>query len=351
MTEIGLQCLTTHLIENKKEILTALGKQDAACREEFSGILIDLLQSVSGNSIHYAGLSRAPLCAQPLMMLPGTEYSRYGIPLDYQPSRAFRPRYGYTHGKIEELAQWFASYNGSYVEFVHYMASLDVRHIPISLVPGMSLAPAWTGGAICAFDALALYAMILKNQPGTYLEIGSGMTTCFARQAVDDARLATKIVSIDPQPRREIDAICDKVIREGLETCDLSIFNLLEAGDILFFDGSHRSFMNSDVTVFFLDVLPRIKPGVIVHLHDIMLPWDYPEFFKYWYWNEQYLLAVYLMMGRGQLIPLLPTSWVCRGMDLNTMMPDFVDLGTEEANASWRGGGSMWFTKAPYLQG
>lgn len=172
------------------------------------------------------------------------------------------------------------------------------------------------------------------------------MTTCFAHQAIKDGRLDTRVISIDPEPRGDIDAICDEVIREGLETCDLATFDRLEAGDILFFDGSHRTFMNSDVTVFFIDVLPRIKPGVIVHIHDVTLPWDYPESFKHWYWNEQYMLAVYLMMGRDQLIPLFPTAWVCRGMTMaNEDFPRHADLGSAAANHSWQDGGSMWFTK------
>lgn len=281
-----------------------------------------------------------------LEILPGTEYSRYAIPVDYQPSRAFAPRYGYSHGKIEALEQWFSAHNSEYLEFLNYMRALNVSHIPVSLTAGAPLTTAWVGGAICAFDTLALYAMVKKHSPKTYLEIGSGMTTCFARQAIKDAGLKTRIVSIDPQPRGEIDSICDEVIRDGLETCDLSAFDRLEAGDILFFDGSHRSFMNSDVTVFFIDVLPRIKPGVIVHVHDILLPWDYPDSFKYWYWNEQYLLAVYLMCSKDTLTPLLPTTWICRSECFQSeISKPFVDLGSTDENMSWGGGGSMWFTK------
>lgn len=281
-----------------------------------------------------------------LEILPGCEYSRYAIPLDYQPSRAFEPRYGYSHRKIEPLVEWFSGYDREYFLFLNYMRALNVTHIPISLAPGAPLATAWVGGAICAFDSLALYAMVTKYSPKVYLEIGSGMTTCFARKAIEDAGLNTKLISIDPQPRGEIDSICDEVIRDGLETCDLSAFDQLEAGDILFFDGSHRSFMNSDVTVFFIDVLPRIKPGVIVHVHDILLPWDYPDSFKYWYWNEQYLLAVYLMCSKDKLTPLLPTTWICRSECFQSeLRKPFVDLGSEDANMSWGGGGSMWFTK------
>ena len=281
-----------------------------------------------------------------LEILPGTPYSRYAIPLEYPPSRSFAARWGYSHGRIETLAQWFAAHNDDYREFLEFLRRLDLSHIPYSLSPSEPLAPAWVGGAITAFDCLALYGMVRKHSPKLYLEIGSGMTTCFARQAITDGQLRTKIVSIDPEPRREVDAICDHVVREGLETCDVSLFDQLEEGDILFLDGSHRSFMNSDVTVFFIDVLPRIKAGVIVHVHDILLPWDYPDSFKTWYWNEQYMLAVYMMASRATLYPLLPTSWIARSPDFSEFFQHpVVDLGSSEANKSWRNGGSMWFRK------
>ena len=128
-------------------------------------------------------------------------------------------------------------------------------------------------------DLLTLYTFVRKYRPATYIEIGSGVTTCFTHLARQHGQLATRIVSIDPEPRLQIDAICDDVIRSGLESCDISIFETLAPNDIVFVDGSHRSFMNSDVTVFFIDVLPLLRPGVLVHLHDISLPWDYHEFF------------------------------------------------------------------------
>jgi len=282
-----------------------------------------------------------------LEILPGTPYSRYAIPVEYPPSRAFRPRWDYPDRPIEPLAQWFAAHNEDYRKFLGFLHQLDLSHIPISLsLPQQPLTPAWVGGPITAFDCLALYGTVHKYSPKLYLEIGSGMTTCFARRAIEDRRLSTKVVSIDPEPRREVDAICDQVIREGLETCDLSLFDQLEDGDILFFDGSHRSFMNSDVTVFFIDVLPRIKPGVIVHVHDVLLPWDYPDSFKTWYWNEQYMLAVYMMASKATLYPLLPTSWIARSPEFSEFFKHpVVDLGSDEANQSWKHGGSMWFKK------
>lgn len=90
-----------------------------------------------------------------LEVLPGTEYSQVATSLDYPPSRAFAPRYGYTHGTIEPLVQWFGEYNAQYREFLSFMRSLKVGLIPVTLSAGAPLAPAWVGGVICAFDSLA----------------------------------------------------------------------------------------------------------------------------------------------------------------------------------------------------
>jgi hypothetical protein len=98
--------------------------------------------------------------------------------------------------------------------------------------------------------------------------------------------------------------------------------------------------MNSDVTVFFIDILPRLKPGVIVHVHDINLPWDYDAYFMNWYWNEAYMLAVYLMGRKSSIRPLLPTAFICRDPRFeNEFSEPILDLG--DYKASWRGGGAM----------
>jgi hypothetical protein len=158
--------------------------------------------------------------------------------------------------------------------------------------------------------------MLLIKRPEKYFEIGSGNSTKFARHTIASARLETKLLSLDPEPRASIDTLCDSLIRRRLEDCDLSVFDDLNAGDIVFFDGSHRAFTNSDVTVFFLDVMPRLKRGVIVHIHDIMLPWDYlPEWKKRLY-SEQYLLAAMLVCPQPLFRVLLPNFFVSKDEEL-----------------------------------
>ena len=236
-------------------------------------------------------LKRGLQAAKPtLEVLPGTPYSRYALPLDYQPSRDYSPRWGASRPPIRQLEDWFRAHAAQYHALIHdiRVSAHAMRDIPVEYDQARLPSPAWHGAPYAPFDAATLYTIIRTFRPATYLEIGSGITTCFAYRAIRDTGLPTEIVSIDPEPRASIDAICNSVIRNGLESCDPDIFLELKANDIVLFDGSHRSFMNSDVTVFFIDILPRLRPGVIVHIHDITLPYDYPDMFRNWYWNEQY---------------------------------------------------------------
>ena len=101
--------------------------------------------------------------------------------------------------------------------------------------------------------------------------------------------------------------------------------------------------MNSDVTVFFIDILPRLRKGVLIHLHDIDIPYDYPPIFTNWYWSEQYMLAVAFLNGTDKNNPLVPTRYIATESVFSEEIDNpFIDLGEE--NPTWRDGGSMWFT-------
>lgn len=176
--------------------------------------------------------------------------------------------------------------------------------------------PHWNNYWFSSLDAAALMGLLLSRKPKRYIEIGSGHSTMFARYAIQQGSLDTKIISIDPMPRADIDDLSDVVIRSNLESCDLSIFNSLEDGDIVFYDGSHRVFTNSDTTVFFLDVLPSLPSGVIVHLHDIFLPADYPAAWNARLYSEQYMLAAMLLSDEPPFDVMLPNYYVMSRSEL-----------------------------------
>ncbi len=135
------------------------------------------------------------------------------------------------------------------------------------------------------------------TDPVEFIEIGSGFSTRFARRAIRDHALPTRILSIDPEPRAEIDSICDDVVRCPLEDVPPTTFASVTAEDFIFIDGSHRAFQGSDTTVFFTEILPTLPPGTLVGVHDIFLPADYPVAWLDLYLSEQYLLACWLLGG------------------------------------------------------
>jgi hypothetical protein len=199
---------------------------------------------------------------------------------------------------------------GLFVSDLERSASL-LHSVPFHADGGDALKPCWDNYWFTALDAAALMVLITQRRPNRFIEIGSGYSTKFANHAIQQAGLGTEIISIDPHPRDEIDRLCKRVVRSSLEKCDLTVFDQLEAGDMLFFDGSHRLFSNSDVLVFFLEVLPKIKPGVIVQVHDIFLPFDYPDAWNRRLYNEQYLLAGIILYGTERFRIIAPISYIC----------------------------------------
>src|SRR5262249_38681185 len=133
------------------------------------------------------------------------------------------------------------------------------------------------------------------------------------------------------RPRTEIDALCDQVIRRSLEDCDLAMFDALTPGDVLFFDGSHRVFTNSDVTVFFFEVLPRLNPGVLVHVHDIFWPWDYPPHWNERLYAEQYLLGAMLLCDKWPFRVVLPNMYICLDAELGSHVRKVLQFKGENA--------------------
>ncbi len=166
------------------------------------------------------------------------------------------------------------------------------------------------GGHFSGADALVHYALVADLKPKRIIEIGSGGSTHIARKSIIDAGLTTTVTCIDPAPRADITAVADRIELKSVLEADPAIFKDLAAGDILFIDGSHYAFNGSDVVYLFLEIIPSLPPGVIVHIHDIMLPHEYVEEFSARHYNEQYVLAP-LLLG-GLIEPLLPVYWAHR---------------------------------------
>ena len=148
-----------------------------------------------------------------------------------------------------------------------------------------------------AGDAEIYYQTIRYFKPKKIIEIGSGHSSLLAKQAIKNNKkidnVTTKLTCIEPYENRWLEENDIHVIREKVEEIDIKIFSDLNKNDILFIDSSHVIKPQGDIIKIFLEILPKLKPGVIVHIHDIFSPRDYPENWlkvENRFFNEQYLL-------------------------------------------------------------
>lgn len=204
--------------------------------------------------------------------------------------------------------------------------------------------PAWLNAWFPPLDAIALFGLLSLKKPNIYLEIGSGHSTLFAAKAKQLNSPTTQIISIDPQPRVAIDNLCDRVIRCSLEECDMSIFDELSANDFVFFDGSHRILPNSDNTVLFLEVIPRLKSQVYIHLHDIFWPFDYPDRWVGRMYSEQYMLGLLLLYAQEQFEIILPNAYISYQTDLPKLFHELNQILPRSQSLNIHGG-SFWLRK------
>lgn len=259
------------------------------------------------------GVTAPPLADQVFC----TELARHDFKVVDYDYRA-EVRYGAGRPAHPELAALIGANRDNYAKFLSELSDLNAYFAEVPTGGTYeTLSPFWLNAWFSPLDAMALTGLLRAYDPARFVEIGSGVSTKYARRAVQTFGLRTRLTSIDPQPRNQVDTLCDEVIRQPLEHCDVSLFEALEPGDFVFLDSSHRSFQGSDVTVFFLEILPRLNPGVIVHIHDIYLPEDYISGHVHRLWNEQYLLATALLFGPDRFEILFPSWYVGRDPSLS----------------------------------
>jgi len=242
------------------------------------------------------------------------------VDLGYPPTAENRPRWGYGRASHERLRTVLSRHDNTYREHLETIAGYRDELLALDVHHAGGLEPCWINSWLLGLDTASLYGLIRSWAPARYVEVGSGFSTMVVARAKGDGALSTTITSIDPSPRAGIDELCDEVVRRPLETVDLSVFADLRAGDVVFYDGSHRVFTNSDTTVFYLEVLPELAPGVLVGIHDILWPDDYvPEWADYWF-SEQYVLGAYLLAETPWLAPLLACNYVSSHPDLSRLL-------------------------------
>lgn len=196
-------------------------------------------------------------------------------------------------------------------------------------------------------DAQLWYGLLATRRPRRVVEIGSGWSTALLLDACDDESLDTQVTAVEPYPER-----LRAVLRPGderrvtllerrVQELHSSELADIDAGDVLFIDSTHVAKVGSDVVQLVFEVLPRLRPGVLVHIHDIAYPFEYPQ---EWVeegraWNEAYLVRAFLVDNPRWRVALWPSLLWLREADRmrSTLHPDtLVD------------GGSLWLeTVAP----
>ncbi len=158
-------------------------------------------------------------------------------------------------------------------------------------------------GAFMAVDADMYYGLIRYARPSRIIEVGCGLSTLLASDAVRknrDEGADIEYLCIEPYPSarlRDGTSEVDRFLEVKVQQVNLKEFTTLDENDILFIDTTHVLKAGGDVQFLYCEILPRLAPGVLVHVHDISLPRHYPKVYfeeSYYFWNEQYLLQAFL---------------------------------------------------------
>jgi hypothetical protein len=146
-------------------------------------------------------------------------------------------------------------------------------------------------------DSAALYAIVRHHRPQKVVEIGSGHSTRMTVAAIE-RNGGGELITIEPYPER---MSAPPTYALEVQQVPLALFESLDANDVLFIDSSHVLQPGGDVQYEYLEILPRLKPGVLIHVHDVFLPDEYPREWltdRHRFWNEQYVLQAFLAFNQ-----------------------------------------------------
>ncbi|HEU0274440.1 MAG TPA: class I SAM-dependent methyltransferase [Candidatus Udaeobacter sp.] len=205
-------------------------------------------------------------------------------------------------------------------------------------------------------DALVAYCMVRKFQPRLMIEIGSGMSSLLLTEAAR-RNGSSNLICIDPFPgefvRKGFPGL-RALIEQKVQDINLEFFSQLESADVLFIDSSHTVKIGGDVNYLFLEILPRLKPGVIIHVHDIFLPFEYRRDWvmdEFRFWAEQYLLQAFLTFN-SEFEVLMANRYLEHKYpeELKAAFPTLERLAPSIPNAVKWIGGSFWIRRKSQLK-
>ncbi len=162
-------------------------------------------------------------------------------------------------------------------------------------------------------DALVLAGLLQHLRPRRVVEVGSGYSSALMLDLRERTDAKPELTFIEPYPTRLKSLLKPgdgaTLIESPVQAVPLGVFEALGANDVFFIDSSHVSKIGSDVNFLLFEVLPRLRPGVFVRLHDIFWPFEYPKawYDRGWAWNETYLVRALLQASQRYRIRLFPS--------------------------------------------
>lgn len=213
------------------------------------------------------------------------------------------------------------------------------------------------GPGFPVLDAMLTFFMMRDLEPRRYVEIGSGLSTYYAWLAAERNRsdgASCEITCVDPFPTGRLWSLPHvSAIESRVEAVDLDLFRGLSAGDVLFIDSTHVLKIGGDVAFLFLEVIPRLAPGVAIHVHDIHFPYNVPYpaeqyiFATKWpsYWTEAMLLQAFLAFN--DQFEILLSAPLLRHHDepfLAARLPGYRPLDPADTDTH---AGSLWYRRRP----
>jgi predicted O-methyltransferase YrrM len=213
-----------------------------------------------------------------------------------------------------------AAFRDAEPAFTQVLDDIDTHGERLSGFNGPPPEPRWGQSWFPRLDGAAAYALVRRHKPKQIVEVGSGHSTrMLARAALDvvpDAGGSTQITCIDPAPRAALKGLGIDWRERVLGDADLALFEALRPGDIAFFDSSHILWPGTDVDMMLNRILPLLAPGVLVHIHDILLPDPYPATWEWRGYTEQNGLAGWLLGGAYQ--PVFSSHYALTRMNAAT---------------------------------
>ncbi len=231
-----------------------------------------------------------------LLTVLGFAERGFFIPYRYAatlPPAGERPPYPAAEARLRARHDEFLKVLGWIGEF-----AVDLARIGDDPAP----APRWTQSWFPALDAALAYTLVRKLAPHRIVEVGAGHSTRFLARAVADGGLGTRITALDPAPRAALAGLDIELQRTTLQQAGLEPFAGLAAGDFLMIDSSHILMPGSDVDFLLGRVLPSLPAGVLVHVHDVFLPDDYPAQWAWRGYNEQLGILPLILEGGWETV-------------------------------------------------